>query len=82
MVVKSKDISNKILNQVIELVLEGEQITHAQLKENLLKSEYIAYILEDGIVKTTATLKNPLDSYRKRVYRESKTNKSANDQRE
>jgi hypothetical protein len=82
MVVKSKDISNKILNQVIELVLEGEQITHAQLKENLLKSEYIAYILEDGIVKTTATLKNPLDSYRKRVYRESKSNKSANDQRE
>ena len=82
MIVKPNEIKDDILIQVINLVLEGEQISHARLKENLLKAEWIAYTIDDGIVKTTATLKNPLKSYRDRVYRESQSGKVAIDQRE
>lgn len=82
MVIKPKDISKNILEQIIQLVLEGEQISHGQLRNNLLNADFIAYTEEDNLVKTTATLKNPFDSYRKRVYRESNSNIQPTSQKE
>lgn len=82
MVVNPKFISSEILNQIINLVIDGGQIQHGLLKDNLLKSEYIAYIIEDDKVVTSATLKNPLKSYRDRVYQQSKSNLESLNQRE
>jgi len=82
MIKKPNEISEKILEQIIQLVLAGEQISHGQLKSNLLKADYIAFTEEDNLVTTTATLKNPFDSYRKRVYTESKSGIRPTNQKE
>ena len=53
------DINSDHLQQIIELVVKGEQVRRDGLKERILRADLIAYKLQDNMVICTATIKNP-----------------------
>lgn len=67
---KPQEIDKGHLQQIIELIVSGEQIEREGLETKLMNSHLVAYLLEKGMVLSTATLKNPRESYKGRVFRE------------
>lgn len=67
-ILKPKEIKKEHLKQIIHLVASGEQVNQNGLQEKLLHADLIAYKLQGNTVIATATLKNPLQSYKTRVF--------------
>lgn len=67
---KPSEISENELMQIIALINTGEQIQgdNEQLKIRLLNAAYISFITSNGEIITTATLKNPAESYKEKVF--------------
>lgn len=66
------DIKREHLRQIIDLVVTGGQIKRDGLQERILRADKVAYTLHDSKVICTATLKNPNNSYRTRVFNSAK----------
>lgn len=69
MVYHTRDIPNDLFSQAYDLILERSPVDHIGLKARLRGAELIALGVDDFKVVVTATLKNPLNSYKERVFR-------------
>jgi hypothetical protein len=71
---KPSEVSENEINQIVHLIDEGSQIQGdiEAIKLRLKNSVFISYILDGGEIITTATLKNPIESYRKKVFESAK----------
>ena len=67
---KPSEVSENELNQIASLINKGEQIQGGieQIKLRLSNAAYISFIADKGAIITTAALKNPADSYKKKVF--------------
>jgi predicted GNAT family N-acyltransferase len=68
---RPSEVTENEMKQIVELVMDGGQIqgNSAVLKSRLDSSEYISFIKDEDKIVSTATLKNPVDSYRKKVFK-------------
>lgn len=64
-----KNINKEILDKIIDLVCHGNQVERRFIEAGIKSSEFIAITLENDNVVTTATLKNPILSYRNKVFK-------------
>lgn len=76
-ITKPTEISEKHLQQIIDLVVTGGQIKHKGLREKFLRADLIAYQIQVNDIICTATLKNPNSSYRTKVFNSAKAEKSS-----
>lgn len=67
---KPSEISEKILSEILALIEQGSQIPGDKevIMVRLKNSVLISYILDDGKIVSTATLKYPSENYRKKVF--------------
>jgi predicted GNAT family N-acyltransferase len=65
------EISEKEMNEIFDLIDQGSQIPgdRATIFMRLKSAVLISFILDEGKIVSTATLKNPSDSYRKKVFK-------------
>lgn len=69
LITKPKDIPQKLFAELIELVESGAQADSEGLADRLMNADLIALKVDNDKIVTTATLKNPANSYRNRVFR-------------
>lgn len=64
------EISQEELNQIVNLINQGSQIQGdaEEIKARINNSVFVSFIIDDGEIICTATLKNPAESYRKKVF--------------
>lgn len=67
---KPKDVKLEHLRQVIDLIKSGDEVktSRDKLHEYLLRADFISYKVQDNLIICTATLKNPFNSYKARVF--------------
>lgn len=67
---KPSEISEKILNEIFDLIEQGSQIQgdKAAIIMRLKNAVLISYIVDQDRIISTATLKNPSDNYRTKVF--------------
>lgn len=63
------NISKVLLGELLELIETGSQVDPEGLEERVMNAELIALLIVDDKIVTTATLKNPLTSYRNKVFK-------------
>lgn len=63
------NISKDLLGQLLELIETGSQVDPEGLEERIMNAELIALLVDNDKIVTTATLKNPLTSYRNKVFK-------------
>jgi predicted GNAT family N-acyltransferase len=63
------NISKDLLGQLLELIETGSQVDPEGLEERLMNADLIALLVDKDKIVTTATLKNPLTSYRNKVFK-------------
>jgi hypothetical protein len=61
-------INDNNLNQIINLIIQGGQVTTKGLLDRIQRADFIAYKLEDNKVICTASLKNPNKTYIANVF--------------
>lgn len=66
---RPKNIDEKILAQLIDLIENGEQVQRKFIKRGIETAELIAFFIDKDELIASATLKNPLHSYRDKVFR-------------
>lgn len=71
---RPSEISDKELNEILDLIEQGSQIpgNKADIIMRIKSAELISYISDEGRIISTATLKNPSDNYRKKVFTSAK----------
>jgi predicted GNAT family N-acyltransferase len=69
---KPANISDGLKAQVINLIVEGGQITYANAKAGVKRSLKIGLIVQESEVIATCGLKLPLSSYTKKVFKEAR----------
>jgi predicted GNAT family N-acyltransferase len=62
-------ISKALLGQLLDLVETGSQVDPEGLEERIMNAELIAVMVDNDKIVTTATLKNPLTSYRNKIFK-------------
>lgn len=67
------------MRQITNLILKGDEVNPQTLPNRLSESALIAFIVDNDIIIATATIKKPLDSYKKKVFANSKSNLSITD---
>lgn len=73
------DLSNYELTQITDLILKGDEVNPETLTDRLSESTLIAFFEDNNKIVATATIKKPLDSYKTKVFTNSKSNLSIND---
>jgi predicted GNAT family N-acyltransferase len=63
------NISKDLLAQLLKLIETGSQVDPEGLEERIMNAELIALLVDNDKIVTTATLKNPLISYRNKVFK-------------
>ncbi len=63
-----KNIDKTLLVQLIDLVEEGDQVERHFIERGIETADLIALLVDNNIVLSSATLKNPLKSYRENVF--------------
>ena len=61
-------LSKELITQLLELIENGSQVDSNGLYDRIMRAELIAIRFDNNVIVTTATLKNPFDSYRKKVF--------------
>ncbi|MGQ2981845.1 hypothetical protein [Flavobacterium sp.] len=67
---KPVEVSEHEMEQIVLLIIQGNQIQGDvdTIKQRLANSVYIGFIIEEGQIVSTATLKSPVESYRAKVF--------------
>jgi hypothetical protein len=67
---KPSEISEIEMAQILDLIQQGSQIVGERdvIAQRLKNASFIGFISDDGRIISTATLKNPADSYRTKVF--------------
>lgn len=73
---KPINIDKDLLNQLIDLVENGEQVQRNYIERGIETADLIAIYVLDGMILSAATLKNPLKSYRDKVFQLAKAENS------
>lgn len=63
------NISKKLFPGLLELIKTGTQVDPEGLEDRIMASDLIAFLLDNDKIVSTATLKNPLISYRNKVFK-------------
>lgn len=71
---KPNNIEKELLFQIIDLVEKGDQVQWHFIERGVKTAELIALLINDDKVLSSATLKNPLKSYRDNVFHLAKVN--------
>lgn len=66
---KQGNIDNDILTQLVDLIGEGKQVQRRYIESGLEAATLIALLIDNNKIISSATLKNPRDSYRDKVFR-------------
>lgn len=72
---KPTTINKDLLKQLIGLIEKGDQVQRHFIERGIAMADLIALFVDNGEVHCTATLKNPLKSYRYDVFRSAKVSK-------
>lgn len=64
-----KNISKDLLPKLLDLIETGSQVDPEGLEERIMNADLIAILVDNDKIVTTATLKNPLTSYRYKVFK-------------
>lgn len=67
-----KELSDLVLAELLLLIEEGDEVNIKYVKAGLKRAELIAYVIENGKVISTATVKNPLPEYKLKVFTKAK----------
>jgi hypothetical protein len=62
-------ISKALFEQLLDLIENGSQVYPEGLEERIMTAELVALMIDNEKIVTTATLKNPLISYRNKVFK-------------
>ena len=62
------NIDKDLLNQLIDLVETGDQVERHFVERGIQTADLIALLVDNGEIHCSATLKNPLKSYRDNVF--------------
>lgn len=73
---KPINIDKDLLNQLIDLVENGDQVQRHYIERGIETADLIAIYVLNGVILSSATLKNPLKSYKDSVFLLAKANKS------
>jgi|SRR5690606_7494044 len=65
---KPSNIDKHLLNQLIDLVDNGGQVQRNYIERGIETADLIALYVLNGVILSSATLKNPLKSYKERVF--------------
>ena len=67
---KPSEISEIEMAQILDLIQQGSQIVGERdvIAQRLMNASFIGFISDDARIISTATIKNPADSYRKKVF--------------
>lgn len=72
---KPNNIDKDLLNQLIDLVEEGDQVQRHFIERGIETAELIAMFVDNGEIHCTATIKKPLKSYSDGVFQSAKVDK-------
>jgi hypothetical protein len=81
-IARPTEINSDHFQQIIELVVNGQQVKRDGLKERILRADWVAYNLQDNIVICTATIKNPNQTYIAKVFKSAMASSSDNYKKE
>jgi len=62
------NIEKEILIKLIDLIVAGGQVKRAYIEIGIKSADLIAIIFDSDIIVSSATLKNPKTSYKKKVF--------------
>jgi ribosomal protein S18 acetylase RimI-like enzyme len=68
------ELSSKEINQIKNLIIEGDEVDVETLAERLSNVERISFFLENEEVISTASIKIPINNYKKNTFINSKSN--------
>ncbi len=71
------ELSTELFDDIFNLILTGGEVNENTLRAGLKRAAQIAFILEEKNLICTATIKNPLTSYKKRIFTEAKISSKA-----
>lgn len=71
---KYSELSQIEINQIKNLIIEGDEVNVNTLTERLSNAERISFYLEDEEIISTATIKIPTANYKKNTFINSKSN--------
>jgi len=64
-----ENISKELFPKLLDLIETGSQVDPEGLDERIMNADLIAILVDNDKIVTTATLKNPLTSYRNKVFK-------------
>jgi len=76
---KYTDLTEVELKGITELILKGDEVNPITLPDRLSEAAFIAFFKDKEVIAATATIKKPLDSYKTKVFTNSKSNLSIAD---
>jgi predicted GNAT family N-acyltransferase len=65
---KPTNIDKNLLNQLVDLVEKGDQVERHFIERGIETADLIALFVDNDEIYSSATLKNPLKSYRDNVF--------------
>jgi RimJ/RimL family protein N-acetyltransferase len=65
---KPNNISKDHFDKIVDLVISGGEVSEAFIQIGLMRAKLISYVMVDGEIVSTASIKVPNDSYKKRVF--------------
>lgn len=76
---KPTNIDKDLLNQLIDLVEKGDQVQRNYIERGIKTADLIALYVLNDVILSSATLKNPLKSYKDSVFQLAEVEKLNND---
>lgn len=73
---KSENIDKNLLVHLIDLIELGDQVERRFIERGIETADLIALFIDNGEILCSATLKNPLKSYRDNIFRLAKADES------
>jgi hypothetical protein len=73
------ELSSKEINQIKNLIIEGDEVDVETLAERLSNVERISFFIENEEVISTASIKIPTNNYKKNTFINSKSNMNNED---
>ena len=71
---KYSELSEIEINQIKNLIIEGDEVNTNTLADRLSNVERISFYIENGKIISTASIKIPTDNYKKNTFTDSKAN--------
>ncbi|WP_159728009.1 hypothetical protein [Sphingobacterium sp. 18053] len=67
---RPENIDKILLDQLIDLIEQGGQVQRSYIEKGIENADLIALLVENNVIISSATLKNPLKSYKERVFQQ------------